>query len=47
MAASDPILTGHQKLRNVDSDMEQSEALQLLDDFLAAVHFTGESKGFH
>ena len=47
MAASDPILTGHQKLRNVDSDMEQSEALQLLDDFLAAVHFTGEGKGFH
>ena len=27
--------TGHQKLRNVDGDMEQSEALQLLDDFLA------------
>ena len=39
--------TGHQKLRNVDGDMEQSEALQLLDDFLAAVHFTGEGKGFH
>ena len=39
--------TGHQKVRNVDGDLEESEALQVLDGFLAVVHLAGEGEGFH